>query len=290
MNSPVPLIAFEHLCTPVVLDAAFRRLAGANGRWRQGTPMSRVREQPVRYMLELLRDLASGRYRPEPARAFAIAKADGSRRTLHVYSVRDRVVQRAVLTVLQPAGERLFLDFSYGYRPGLTVDMAVARVREWVRAGRAWLVDADILHCFDSIPRSRVLRLLQALARDVDLTRLVAGWFSPAPSFNTRGEACGLPQGMGLSPFLCNLYLHGFDLALRRARIPAVRYADDFVLLAGTQREAQAAREFARQRLALAGLELHPIKTRVVKAAPKFSFLGRRLPRATAFQAGMPCT
>lgn len=280
---------FDALCEPANLDAAYRRLSTAGGLWRRGVPMFKMRHQPVRHMLELARDLVARRYQPDVPRAFEIEKGDGTRRTLHAYSVRDRIVQRAALHVLQPAGERLFLDFSYGFRPGLTVDMAVSRVREFVRAGYHWLVDGDIRRCFDAIPRPRVVKLVQAVAGDREFVRLISAWLSTAPTLNARGEACGLPQGMVLSPFLCNLYLHGFDLALRRADIPAVRYADDFVMLARSQRDAHAARGFARERLAGAGLELHPDKTRVIKSARTHAFLGRRLPEATAFGRSLQC-
>ena len=240
--------------------------------------MPQFRRRPVSPMLGILHNLHVGRYRPDPVNTFEVEKADGGRRTITLYSVRDRLVQRACLLAVRAAGERLFLPCSYGFRAGLTVDMAVSRVREWVRSGYPWLVDGDIVKCFDRIPRRAVLRLLQALTGDEKFVALVRLWLPYGSA-----EDCGLPQGMVLSPFLCNLYLHGFDLAMRRAGVPTVRYADDFVLLTRGQREAQAARALAGERLAGLRLQLHPEKSKVLKSAPKYRFLGKRLPDAHLF-------
>ena len=95
----------------------------------------------------------------------------------------------------------------------------------------------------------------------------------------------GLPQGMGLSPLLCNLVLHRFDLAMRRAQMPMVRYADDFVVMTRCAEQAETARQLAARSLALAGLELHPVKTRVVRCSRRHRFLGQRLPRLGLAQA-----
>lgn len=93
-------------------------------------------------------------------RWFEIAKADGKTRLICAGSIRDKLVQRAVLTVLEPMGETLFHNASFGYRPGCAREMALAWLREWVRRGWGWLGDADIQACFDSIPQTGILQLL----------------------------------------------------------------------------------------------------------------------------------
>lgn len=264
---------YNFICQPETLTRAFNHLKSANGLWDSRCRAQAVRADPVLPMLRIMHDLAQGTYRPGTAVQFEIERGDGSRRSITCFQIRDRLVQRACLLAIQDPGERLFLPCSYGFRPGLSVDMACARVREWAREGRHWIADADIYRCFDNIPRQTAIRLLAALTMDDMFCRLVGGWL-PSENEETRG----LPQGMALSPFLCNLYLHSFDLAMRRAGIPMVRYADDFVLLLKTQREAQAAMSFAEQRLKLLRLAIHPRKSRVIKSSPRHRFLGKRLP------------
>ncbi len=271
----------SRVCAPTTLGYAFDGLARAKGLWCPHVSMQHLRIHPGRHLLQLADELAQGRYRPDAVQQFAILKADGSRRLITSYSVRDRVAQRAVLHVLQPLGERLFLDCSYGYRPGLTVDMAYNRVREWVRHGYHWVGDADIASCFDRIPRRSALRILQALATDPNLIKLVASWLDVVPS-PEASPCCGLPQGMAISPFLCNLYLHRLDVAMRQQEIPMVRYADDFVLLARSRDAASRALHLAGRRLQALELSLHPAKTKVIHSTRRHRFLGRRLPELAA--------
>jgi len=245
--------------------------------------MDQVRRHPARYLLELGASLLLGTYSPQPVRQFDLAKADGSTRRLTVFAVSDRVVQRACLTVLQPLAEQLFLDCSYGFRPGLTVGMAYNRVREWVRAGYWWLVDADIERCFDTIPHRHALALLRALCGDSRLAALVGQWLC-APGLAPTA-ACGLPQGMALSPLLCNLVLHRLDMAMQRLQIPMVRFADDFVCLARSHDDAQRAHDAAADCLRLGGQALHAGKTRVLRCNRRLRFLGQPLPRLSLARA-----
>ncbi len=273
MTTDDPIL--QRLCSPAALGQAFEPLLRKPGRWRPGVPMEQVRRHPSRHIIELWHDLHSGSYRAGEPAVFTVAKADGSTRALRVFDVRDRVVQRAALGLAQPLCEQQFLDCSYGYRPGLTTAMAYGRVREWVRQGYAWLVDADVENCFDNIPQGHALRLLQAVVPSPGLSALVAQWLPQSAA----GDRTGLPQGMALSPLLCNLVMHRFDLAMRRLQVPLVRYADDFILLAKGRDGAEHAMAQAGQQLSLSGLQLHPAKTRVVRCSRRTSFLGQRLPR-----------
>ncbi len=277
----------EKLASPVVLNHAWRLLRNDHGQWARGIPMAHMQRDVVRHVGELSRELLAGRYRPEPMRCHTIKKADGGDRLISVSPVRDKLVQRAALTVLEPLGEALFHDASFGYRPNCTLEMAHARIREWVRRGWVWLGDADIQACFDSIPHRGALRALKRLCGDRQLVELARSWLEALPvEHRPCGADRGLPQGMVLSPFLCNLYLHALDEKLDRKGIPFVRFADDFVLLAQNESDAERALRVARWKLWWMSLALHPDKTRVVRCSPRVRFLGKRLPSSKPrFQA-----
>ena len=262
----------EQVCAPQTLAAAFRASLGSPGVWCGRTPMDWVRARPERHLLTLARDLAEGRYQSEPARRIEGFTADGRARAFTVYCVRDRVVQRALLRVVQPLGEALFVDTSYGYRPGLSVPMAVSRVREWLRPGPMWLLRGDVHRCFDSLSRGHALGLLRALTGDAPAAALVQGWLNQAP-----GAAAGLPMGMALSPFLCNLSLHGLDLCLRRHRLPMVRWADDLVVATPDEAGAHHAKAVIADHLGRIGLMLNPTKTVIAPSTARLRFLGQTL-------------
>jgi len=241
--------------------------------------MAHMQHDVIRHVGELSSELLAGCYRPEPMRCHTIKKADGGDRLISVSSVRDKLAQRAALTVLEPLGEALFHDASFGYRPNCTLEMAHARIREWVRRGWVWLGDADIQTCFDAIPHRGVLHALQCLCKDAQLVNLVQSWLEALPiEHRPCGASRGLPQGMVLSPFLCNLYLHALDQKLDSKGIPFVRFADDFVLLGQSEADAEHGLRVARRKLWWMRLTLHPNKTRVVRCSPKVRFLGKRLP------------
>jgi len=265
--------------SPSVLNHAWRLLRNDRGHWSRGVPLAAIQGDAIRYVGELSREMISGRYHAETMRCFQAVKADGGERTLCASAIRDKLAQRAVLIALEPLGEALFHDASFGYRPGCTVDMALALVREWVRRGWSWLADADIRACFDSIPQYGALNALQNLCGDRALVAITQQWLEGVPpEFRPVDARRGLPQGMVLSPFLCNLYLHQLDTALERQGVPFVRFADDFVLLARSEDEAHDFLWVAEKALHSLDLELHPDKTKVIRSDPRYRFLGKRLP------------
>ena len=192
---------------------------------------------------------------------------------------RSSVGQRAILTVIEPLGEAIFHENSFGFRYQYTLDMALARVREFVRKGYVWLGDADIKGCFDNIPYEQVLKTLQKLCGDKELVTVVRYCIESQPvKFRPAGKGRGLPQGMVLSPFLCNLHLHDFDCFLQSRKIPFVRFADDFILFAQEESSAHKALQLASKQLEKLGLALHPEKTKVIRSSSRHKFLGKRLP------------
>lgn len=268
----------QQAASPRVLNHAWRILHNDSGLWTRHLPMEVMQRNLIEHIGKLGQQLIDGHYRPSQMNCYYIDKGNGEKRLICATQVRDKLAQRAVLTVLEPLGERLFLNTSFGYRPGRTIEMALSHIRQHINEGRVWLVDADIKSCFDSIHHRLVLDRLKRLTGDKPLVRLVHAWINSQPPAFRPGIGVGLPQGMVLSPFLCNLVLHDLDRFLADRHIPSVRFADDFVLLASDEQQAQRMLEQVKKGLRKLKLELHPDKTRVMRSSNRSRFLGRRLP------------
>ena len=226
-------------------------------------------------LAELGQELGKGTYRPRGVRRVFVPKPKGGLRPLAIWTLRDRVAQRAVYNYLEPTFESQFLDCSHGFRPGRSVQTAVDAVLTGRDAGLRWVLDADIKDCFDEIRPDLLMRLVRQQVRDKVILRLLTGWLK-ARILNVRGQAraAGTAQGGVLSPLLCNVYLHPFDEALTGQGLRLVRYADDLVVLCRRRREAQAARQVVQRQLGRLHLKLNPHKTQVVHFDEGFKFLG----------------
>ncbi len=237
--------------------------------------------------LERLRQqVRANMYHPNRPKRFRVLKPDGTLRELSILTVTDRVLQRAVLNVLEPICEQRFLNCSFGYRPRRSVANAITSVVRWRERGCGWVLDADIEKCFDSLDHALILELLKPDVPDVMVLNLIARWLkagkrpsppTPRPFRKPRetGEgSVGVPLGAVLSPLLCNVVLHEMDAALTRAGWTLVRYADDFVVLTRSEAEAQQAAHETAAALRGLKLNLHPHKTQITSFAQGFRFLG----------------
>ena len=259
---------YDRIFRADVLEEAWRRVRsnrGAAGVDR--ITLADVEAYGVERMLdELARDLRAGRYRPAPVRRQAIPKPDGGVRPLGIPTVRDRVAQQAARLVLEPIFEADFLPVSYGFRPKRTATMALETIRTGFIAGSGWVAEADIRSFFERIDHVVVLRLLERRVSDRRVHKLVRGWLTAGvmAEGSVRATVAGAPQGGVISPLLANIVLHELDRQWRSADGVLVRYADDFVVLARSRGQAEAALVRAGAILAELGLELHPDKTKVV--------------------------
>jgi RNA-directed DNA polymerase len=229
---------------------------------------------------ENLRDLHArvhrGSYRARPSRRAYIPKPDGRQRPLGIASLEDKILQRAVVEVLNAVYEADFVGFSYGFRPGRRPHDALDALAVGIEKRKVnWILDADIRGFYDAIDHGWLLKFLEHRIADKRLLRLIRKWLKAGVI--ERGEWSetveGTPQGASASPLLSNVYLHYvFDLwadqwRRRHARgdMVLVRFADDYV--AGFQHRDDAERFLAelRDRLAKFGLELHAEKTRLIQ-------------------------
>lgn len=196
----------------------------------------------VYHLTKLSQELGSGRYKPGSVRIFPVTKADGRKRIISALTLRDKLAQRAVLTVLNPIGENLFHQDSFGYRPGRSIDAVMARVNEHLRCGYLWLVDADIKSFFDEIPHAPLQKKLKKIVPDREVYNLLIKWLDiGAPRTGILARRRGIPQGGVLSPFFCNVYLTELDTYLTRNNLPFVRFADDFLVFTSSKQAAQEA-------------------------------------------------
>lgn len=266
---------FARVTDPESLRLAFDRVrANGGGPGGDGQSIAHFARGLDLRLDRLSASLRHGTYRPGPLRHVAIPKKSGGRRLLAIPTVSDRVVQTAAASVLQPILEREFEDSSFAYRPGRSVQQAIARVLELGRAGFSYAIDADIERYFDNVPHAPLLRRLAQVVPDERLVELCALWLEEAES-----DGIGLPQGSPTSPLLANLYLDDVDEAIAAADpdIRLVRYADDFIVLCRSRARARSLIERVAAILAAHGLILNPEKTRLVSFAEGFRFLGQSI-------------
>ena len=259
-----------------------KRNRGAAGVDRQS--VSAFAAHAERYLGELAEALRNGTYRPQPVRRVWIDKP-GSRqqRPLGIPTVKDRVVQTALKLVLEPIFEAGFAEQSYGFRPGRGCKDALRRVETLLQSDYVWVVDADIQHYFDAIPRERLMTAVESRIADGGILALLRSYLTQGVMDGVeRWEPeAGTPQGAVISPLLANTYLDPLDHQMEQTGWAMVRYADDFVVLCGSRAEAEAALGMIQDWVDAQGLTLHADKTRIVDARERggFDFLGYHFER-----------
>jgi group II intron reverse transcriptase/maturase len=274
----------DKVCRRDVLERAWelvRANRGAAGIDR--TTIADVEHYGIARLLdELAADLKDGRWRPLPARRVFIPKParPGELRPLSIPAVRDRVVQAAVKTVIEPIFEADMLECSFGFRPRRSAHDALQVIVDEAWSGKRWVAETDIANCYEAIPHDRLMAAIEERIVDRNLLKLLRAMLRAGvleQGAVTRSTA-GTPQGGVISPVLCNVYLHRLDRQwARRGTGVLVRYADDLLAMCRTERDAENALKAIATILAELGLEPKQAKTRIVhlrEGGEGFDFLG----------------
>jgi len=265
-----------HHVTPELLEASFFDLKKHAAPGIDGMTWAQYSVDIERRIDDLHGRVQRGTYRAQPSKRGWIPKPDGQQRPLGIAALEDKIVQRAVRTVLEGIYEEEFRGFSYGFRPGRSAHRALDALSVGIPTQKVnWILDADIRGFFDNIDHTWLLRFLEHRIADHRVLRLATKWLRAGVSEDGKWSPTkvGTPQGAVISPLLANVFLHYvLDLWMEhwrkrhaRGEVIVVRYADDFVI--GFREESDARRCLAalRDRFAKFGLELHPEKTRLIE-------------------------
>lgn len=228
---------------------------------------------------ELTERIRKGHYTPSPVRRVKIPKPDGGIRKLGIPTVVDRIIQQAITQQLMPIFEPLFLDGSYGYRPGRSAKDAIRKIKEYAEDGYTRAVVLDLSKYFDTLNHELLINILRSNVKDERVIQMIKRYLKSGVMENgvvTETEE-GSPQGGNISPLLANIYLNEFDQEFSKRGVPCIRYADDIVLLAKSKRASERLLESSTKYLEeTLKLKVNREKSRTVSvyAIRNFKYLG----------------
>ncbi len=295
---------YDKVCWIETLERAYRQAkANAGAAGVDGVRFEDIEALGVeQWLAELRQELVEETYRPHPVRRVMIPKPGGGERPLGIPTIRDRVAQTAVVLILEPIFEADFEDNVYAYRPQRSAHDALAEIRKRLYEGHQHVVDADVTQYFDTIPHAELLQSVARRVADGKILHLLKLWLkSPVEESDGRGNRRmtggkkskqGTPQGGVISPLLANIYINRLlrhwrttGACERLGRI--VSYADDFVILCASRRQAEASLSQVSRWLEKLGLTIHPTKTRLCYAREEsFDFLGYTFGPARHWRTG----
>ena len=190
---------------------------------------------------DLINQIKSREYKPLPVRRVEIPKPNGGVRKLGIPTVIDRIIQQALVQKMTPIFEPTFSEYSYGFRPNRRCQNAIDRALELLNQGYEWIIDLDLEKFFDNVPQDKLIRLVDNMVNDSDITALIHKYLKAGVLINGEFEetTVGTPQGGNLSPLLSNIYLNELDKELERRGLHFARYADDCVIFVKTEFSAE---------------------------------------------------
>jgi RNA-directed DNA polymerase len=285
----------DKVCSKRNLRASFAKVKANKGSAGTDRVTIEMFEQHLEMNLNRLHaQLKDGSYRPQAIHRTRIPKPGKRKETrpLGIPTVRDRVVQTALRSVLEPIFEKDFAANSFGFRPDRSCKDALRTVQELLNQEYTYVVDADLQNYFETISHKRLLHLLRQRIADGRVLQLVEQFLQQKVMEGIRHwtPESGTPQGAVISPLLSNIYLNELDHLMIEMGYQMVRYADDLVILCRTREQSQGALDLLDRWVRDAGLTLHPEKTCVVDAITEgFEFLGYHFHNHTRRASGKSC-
>ena len=279
-------LLYDKVCRRDILHEAWQRVKSNKG----AAGVDQVNINAIceygeeRFLNEVEQELRTRQFRAALVRRVHIPKPGqpGKTRPLGIPTVKDRVVQMAVKLVIEPLFEADFLPCSFGFRPKKTPRMALSTIVQSINDGYSFVVDVDLESYFDTIAHDLLLGLVERRVGDVQILRLIRAWLKAGVM--EEGKVThpdrGSPQGGVISPLLSNIFLHQVDRQWCRSDgaavgdVRLVRYADDMVLLARTEQQAQLAWNQLQAQFAALQLVVNQEKSRLTTLANGFAFLG----------------
>jgi group II intron reverse transcriptase/maturase len=274
-----PSEAFNNVFTLLTVELlwyAFRRLKRGKASGVDHVTVEEYEEKLQTNLLDLETRLHRGTYRPQPSLRKEIPKGNGKTRPLGIATVEDKIVQRAIVMILEPIYEADFHEASYGFRPGRSCHQALATLGQIIATKKVnWISDADIKGFFDNVSHEHLEQLLRQRVSDPRMLALIVRFLKSGVMIDGRREATddGVPQGACLSPLLANVYLHyvldqWFENDVKpclRGQAYLVRYADDFICGFEHESDARAFQSVLSKRLAKFSLEVAKDKTKLLR-------------------------
>ncbi len=280
-NHQMAFTSLNHVLDLDLLREAFYRTPKKKAPGIDGQTWAEYEANLEDNLQSLLDRAKSGTYHAPPVRRVHIPKGSGSEtRPIGIPTLEDKVLQRAVVMLLEPLYEPLFHEGSYGFRPKRSAHQALEQLRAQIMASTGgWVLDVDVRKFFDMLDHGCLRELLRQRVRDGVLLRLISKWLNAGVLEDGRlsHPDKGTPQGGVISPLLANLYLHYVldewieqEVKPRlRGRVFLIRYADDFVLGFTCEADARMVLDLLPQRFSAYGLTIHPDKTRLVRFRPR---------------------
>ena len=228
-----------------MFDAHERVISNRGSAGIDGMKVDELNEYLIKHYLELCESIRGGWYKPKPVKRVEIPKPDGGKRLLGVPTVIDRMIQQAMVQVLQPIFEQTFSDSSYGFRPRRNAHQAIERAKKYYEEGYTHVVDLDLEKYFDTVNHDLLIKMVRETIKDEAVITLIKKFLKAGVMVDglVSQTEQGTPQGGNLSPLLSNIYLTKFDRMLEERGHKFVRYADDCNIYVKTPRAAERVME-----------------------------------------------
>ena len=240
-NEETNMELLEEILNPENMNKAYKKVCQNKG--AAGVDNITV-NQELEYLKKnkeiILNQIRKRRYKPQPVKRVQIPKENGKKRNLGIPTVTDRIIQQAIVQIINPIFEEQFSETSYGFRPNRSCEQAVIKALEYLNDGYEWIVDIDLEKFFDTVNQDKLITIIGKTIKDGDVVSLIRKYLSAGVMEKgiVKTTPIGTPQGGNLSPLLSNIMLNELDKELEARGLNFVRYADDCIILVKSEAAA----------------------------------------------------